>query len=96
VTAMTAKRAWSSRSSVLTLLATLGGFVVLVSATPSEADVGSRQRMLGAPSCSDDCNRKASDCLDGCEEKFKGDDKARVTCKFECTQTRQKCEKDCG
>ncbi len=45
--------------------------------------------------CSADCNRKASDCVDLCEEKFKDDDKARVTCKFECTQKRQQCEKSC-
>lgn len=46
--------------------------------------------------CNTDCNRKASDCIDLCEEKFKDDDKARVTCKFECTQKRQQCEKSCG
>jgi hypothetical protein len=45
--------------------------------------------------CSADCNRKASDCIDLCEEKFKDDDKARVTCKFECAQKRQQCEKSC-
>jgi hypothetical protein len=45
--------------------------------------------------CSADCNSKASDCIDLCEEKFKDDDKARVTCKFECTQKRQQCEKSC-
>jgi hypothetical protein len=49
-----------------------------------------------APSCSDDCNHKASDCIDGCEEKFKDDDKARVTCKFECATKRQQCEKNCN
>jgi hypothetical protein len=47
-------------------------------------------------SCNADCNRRASDCIDGCEEKFRDDDKARVTCKFECTQKRQQCEKSCG
>jgi hypothetical protein len=66
---------------------------VLVSS--SSSDASPRAEMLGAPSCSEDCNNKASDCLDACEEKFKSDDKARVTCKFECAQTRQQCEKDC-
>jgi hypothetical protein len=47
-------------------------------------------------SCNEDCNRKASDCLDECEEKFKDDAKARVTCKFECATKRQQCEKNCG
>jgi hypothetical protein len=82
-----AKRAWGGR------LAALGGLLALASSSPSDASP--RGEIRGAPSCSDDCNRKASDCLDGCEEKFKDDDKARVTCKFACTQTRQQCEKDC-
>jgi hypothetical protein len=46
--------------------------------------------------CAEDCTRRAADCLDGCEEKFKDDDKGRVTCKFECATKRQQCEKDCG
>jgi hypothetical protein len=48
-----------------------------------------------AAACAEDCTRKASDCIDACEEKFKNDDKGRVTCKFECATKRQQCEKDC-
>jgi hypothetical protein len=71
-------------------LSGLGAFAPAngTSAPPSETLAGS--------SCSEDCTRKASDCIDACEEKFKNDDKGRVTCKFECANTRQKCEKDCG
>lgn len=49
-----------------------------------------------AASCAEECNRRASDCLDSCEERFKNDDKARVTCKFECANKRQQCERECG
>jgi hypothetical protein len=62
-----------------------------LSARPAET-AGS----LRAASCADDCNSKASLCLDGCEEKFKNDDKERVTCKLECANARQTCEKRCG
>src|SRR5260370_22922224 len=41
--------------------------------------------------CSESCDRKASDCLDACETKFK-DDKPRVECKMQCSVDRQKCE----
>lgn len=78
------------------VLAALGGLFVLVPSSSSAAGPAPRAETLAAPSCNDDCNRKASDCLDVCEEKFKNDDKARVTCKFECANKRQQCEKDCG
>ena len=45
-------------------------------------------------SCSESCDRKASDCLDACESKHK-DDKPRVECKMQCTTERQKCEAAC-
>jgi hypothetical protein len=67
---------------------------------PPTSSAGDRARededTRAAPSCGDDCTRKASDCLDRCEEKFKDDDRARVTCKFECATKRQQCEKECG
>jgi hypothetical protein len=88
--------AMSSRPrAVLAMSFVFGGLLVLLGSSPSHANPEHDTR-LAAPSCNDDCNRKASDCLDGCEEKFKGDDKARVTCKFECANKRQACEKDCG
>lgn len=83
-------------------MAFFGGLHVGVPEAASEAsehDIvvmkGAAAAPHGTPSCSEACNRKASDCLDGCEERFKNDDKARVTCKFECTNQRQRCEKDC-
>jgi hypothetical protein len=81
--------------AVLAMSFALVGSLVLLGSSPSHANP-ERDTPLAAPSCGDECNRKASDCLDGCEEKFKGDDKARVTCKFECATKRQACEKDCG
>jgi hypothetical protein len=80
----------------MTLVAAFGGLLVLVPSSSSDAGLAPRPERVTAPSCSEDCNRKASDCLDACEEKFKNDDKARVTCKFECANKRQQCEKDCG
>jgi hypothetical protein len=79
-----------------TLAVFASGFFALLGASPSEARSPERGEPVAAPSCPDACNRKASDCLDVCEEKFKDDDKARVTCKFECATKRQQCEKDCG
>jgi hypothetical protein len=61
---------------------------------PSRAVQRSREDERPA-ACADDCTRKASDCIDACEEKFKDDDRGRVTCKFECATKRQQCEKDC-
>jgi hypothetical protein len=73
-------------------MAYFGGFhIAAAEVSPQAAPI-----RPGAPSCAEDCNRKASDCLDGCEDRFKTDDRARVTCKFECTNQRQQCEKDCG
>jgi hypothetical protein len=81
--------------ALLASLAFFGGVHVGVPAVSSQAaPLGA-----GAPnaaSCSEECNRKASDCLDGCEDRFKTDDRARVTCKFECANQRQQCEKECG
>ena len=45
--------------------------------------------------CNESCDRKASECLDGCETKFK-EDKPRVECKLNCTVERQKCEAACS
>ena len=89
-------RAKSSRPrTMLAMSFACGGLLVMLGSPPSQAnpDRGTAQ---AAPSCSEECNRKASDCLDVCEAKFKDDDKARVTCKFECANKRQACEKDCG
>ncbi len=47
-----------------------------------------------APSCSETCDRKAAECVDGCEARFK-EDKLRVECKMACADVRQKCDKDC-
>ena len=77
-------------------LATIGGLFVLAPPAPLDAGTAARGDVPHGPSCAADCNRKASECLDACEEKFKTDDKGRVTCKFGCATDRQKCEKDCG
>lgn len=53
-----------------------------------------RGTALPAGSCSMDCDRKASDCIDGCEAKFQ-DPKARVECKLACVTSREKCESNC-
>lgn len=77
-------------------LAFFGGIRVAVPASSSHA---APVRGVVAPSgatCAEVCNRKASDCLDSCEERFKTDDRARVTCKFECANQRQQCERECG
>jgi len=87
---------WSLRRAFMAFLATLGGLLVLAPPAPLDAGAAGGGQPPRAASCSDDCNRRASDCLDGCEEKFKTDDKGRVTCKFGCATDRQKCEKDCG
>ena len=64
--------------------------------TPSPPLLPSRVGEPRPAACADDCTRRAAACLDGCEEKFKDDDKGRVTCKFECATKRQQCERDCG
>ena len=80
--------------AVVASMAFFGGIHVRV------PDVSSHAAPSGvvpqAASCAEDCNRKASDCIDGCEERFKTDDRARVTCKFECANHRQQCEKSCN
>jgi hypothetical protein len=94
---MEAQRARSSPMLAgVPLWAVFSGLIIVVSARPSDADPRPQEETLGVSSCADDCNRKAADCLDVCEEKFKSDDKARVTCKFECATKRQQCEKDCN
>ena len=89
-------RAWSQFWRALAAYLFVMGALVVVTSTPSEAAPAPRAEPLTAASCSSDCNRKASECLDECEEKFKDDDKARVTCKFECATKRQECDKSCG
>ena len=81
------------RFSILPVVAAAFAALVVAAPAPSRAVV-SQDCPLDA-ACDTDCNRKASDCIDGCEGKFKDDDKARVTCKFECAQKRQQCEKSC-
>ena len=85
------------RTIVGTLLL-LGGMSALTPAGASQVAgrVGPSDEEPWPASCSDDCTRKALDCIEACEEKFKDDDRARVTCKFECTTKRQSCEKECG
>ena len=80
--------------AVVASLAFFGGIHAEVPEASSHAAPGGA--LPQAASCAEDCNRKASDCIDNCEERFKTDDKARVTCKFECTNQRQRCEKDCS
>ena len=46
-------------------------------------------------SCSENCDRRAAECLDACETKFK-EDKPRVECKMQCATDRQKCEGACA
>jgi hypothetical protein len=82
--------------AVVASLAFFGGLHAGVPAVSSPAAPTHDVVAPGAASCAEDCNRKASDCLDGCEERFKSDDRARVTCKFECANHRQQCEKDCS
>ena len=81
----------SLRRVVVSLVATSCLFLLALPAPLGAAAAGTPT----AASCADDCNSKASQCLDTCEEKFKTDDKGRVTCKLECANARQKCEKDC-
>jgi len=45
-------------------------------------------------SCSEACDRKAADCLEGCDGRFK-EDKPRVECKIQCATDRQKCDAAC-
>jgi len=47
-----------------------------------------------AGSCSDECDRKAADCVDVCEATHK-EAKPRVECKLACIAEREKCEKSC-
>jgi hypothetical protein len=77
-------------------LGALGAFWILAPVSASEASPVQRDVSMAAPSCTADCNRQASDCLDACEEKYKTDDKGRVTCKFECANARQRCEEGCS
>jgi hypothetical protein len=79
-----ADKAWRSRPALAaTLLALLGA---LASTDPAGA--------ADALSCSENCDRKASDCLDACDSKHK-EDKPRVECKMQCATERQKCESSC-
>jgi hypothetical protein len=45
-------------------------------------------------SCSAECDRKASECVDACEAQH-SEAKPRVECKVACIAEREKCEKDC-
>ena len=47
-----------------------------------------------AGSCSDECDRKAAECVDACEAAHK-EAKPRVECKLACVTEREKCEKGC-
>jgi hypothetical protein len=79
-----ADKAWRPRPAlVATLFALLGALVL---ADPVGA--------ADSRSCSESCDRKASDCIDVCETKYK-DDKPRVECKLQCATDRQKCESAC-
>jgi len=86
----------SARRVAMLLVATAGGLCALVPASASKAESTEKARPQGSASCAEDCNRIASECLDACEEKFKDDDKARVTCKFECATKRKQCAESCG
>lgn len=79
--------------SIMSLAAVATAAFVVAAPAPANAVVADDSCPLDA--CDADCNRKASDCIDACEEKFKDEDKARVTCKYECTQKRQQCQKSC-
>jgi len=81
--------------TIIAAVALLGGLSV-VGPVALQAAPLDRAGQPFAAACAEDCTRKASDCIDACEEKFKDDDKGRVTCKFECATKRQQCEKDCG
>jgi hypothetical protein len=81
--------------AIAAALTFFGGLHITVPTVASQAEPP-RNDVPNAASCSEQCNRKASDCLDGCEERFKDDDKGRVTCKFECANKRQQCEKNCN
>jgi len=82
--------------AIFAALAFFGGVRVALPGVPLQVSLSAGEPIrTDDAACTTDCNRKASDCLDGCEERFKNDDKARVTCKFECANKRQKCENDC-
>jgi hypothetical protein len=81
-----------ARSSAFAFTAVL--FVVLAAgATPASA---ARVDAPSGASCSSACDRKAAECLDACEERFKDDARARVTCKVDCATARQACDKNCN
>jgi len=82
--------------AIVAALTFFGGLHIAIPVVSSETAPVPTTPPTGTPSCTEQCNRRASDCLDGCEERFKNDDKSRVTCKFECANQRQQCEKDCG
>jgi hypothetical protein len=79
-----ADKAWRLRRALAATLFALAGASVF--ADPVGA--------ADALSCSESCDRKASDCLDACDAKHK-DDKPRVECKMQCATERQKCEAAC-
>jgi hypothetical protein len=60
----------------------------------SAARARPKPRAPDAGVCTESCDRKASDCVDGCEVTFK-EAKPRVECKLDCANERQKCEADC-
>jgi hypothetical protein len=76
------------RALVVTSFAAIGG--MLAGPLPAAA----APRAPAAGSCSETCNQKAAECLDGCETKHK-EDKARVECKLGCATERQKCDAEC-
>ena len=79
-----ADKAWRIRRALAATTVVLSGAVFAAGAGAADP----------LSSCSESCDRKASDCLDACEAKHK-DDKPRVECKLQCATDRQKCEATC-
>ena len=72
---------------------------VLVSVAAVARGEDSAGALLGgeprAGTCQEECDRKASACVDVCDAKYQ-EDRARVPCKLACIDDRKACAKNCG
>lgn len=84
-----------TRPVLMALLTTVAPFLSgsVGAEVPVRSGIPSAQTMASA--CSLDCDRKASECVDGCEERYPDEDKARVECKVTCIEARRRCEANC-
>src|SRR3954454_25331944 len=90
-----ARGGWVLKSALF-LVAVMLGFAAGEGSSAAEGETGVLALSESAPpeTCSQGCDRKASECVDACESKYQ-EAKPRVECKVGCIGEREKCDKDC-